>query len=307
MNKGYRIPIMWYAIGMTLLFVNPGHTANWIPIMDGKPFGISGLALIDQTNGETRFLAVHDNKKKHQARLALISVKENGNVPYVPILWPEDQDLPFDLEGLTTIPGQSLPSYLALTSRGKIFHLTLDIVSLNIKIIRSFSLPDIPRDHNLEGLAVQRIGGMLLATWAHRGKNDEPAAITWGKLDLETHEVFELQSSSFSVPWPVARNVRHISDMKVDESGVLYISAASDPDNDDGPFQTAVYVAGSFSVHPKYGQGIVFQKNENPIKLFEDRHHKIEGLELVSGQSGGLFLATDDENAGSSLYLPLRQ
>ena len=95
--------------------------------------------------------------------------------------------------------------------------------------------------------------------------------------------------------------------MKVDKSGVLYISASSDPDNDDRPFQTAVYNAGSLSVHPKDGQDIVFQKNDKPIKLFEDHNHKIEGIELGPGQSGGLFLATDNENGGTSLYLPLRQ
>ncbi len=105
-------------------------------------------------------------------------------------------------------------------------------------------------------------------------------------------------SANLKVPFPSA-NVRHISDIKVDSAGVVFISAASDP-GDEGPFQSAVYIAGSLGYS---GNKIVFKQNPQLVPLYRTNYHKIEALELVTGAEGGVIVGTDDENFGSSVYI----
>ncbi|MGQ4648867.1 hypothetical protein [Lyngbya aestuarii] len=97
--------------------------------------------------------------------------------------------------------------------------------------------------------------------------------------------------------WPVGP-VRHISDLRVDQAEVLYLSAATDL-GDDGLFTSAVYIAGVFSVQ---GKQISFRQNPNLVTVYHLDNHKIEAIELVPEAAGGVFLGTDDENKGSSIF-----
>ncbi|MGL5193818.1 MAG: hypothetical protein ACRC8Y_09450, partial [Chroococcales cyanobacterium] len=101
-----------------------------------------------------------------------------------------------------------------------------------------------------------------------------------------------------TVPWP-EEDVRHISDLKVNNSGVLYITSARDS-GDDGPFDSAVYAAGLFSMN---GDQLEFRPASSLAPLYRVKGHKIEALEFLPGLSGGKILGTDDENQGSSIYL----
>ncbi len=67
-------------------------------------------------------------------------------------------------------------------------------------------------------------------------------------------------------------NVRHVSDLKVDPAGVLFIAAATDP-GDDGPFQSAVYVAGVFDVDDT---GVALRQNSQLVSLSRFDAHKVE-------------------------------
>ena len=80
--------------------------------------------------------------------------------------------------------------------------------------------------------------------------------------------------------------------------GFYYISAASDT-GDDGPFQSAVYIAGKFN---QQGNQIAFQQDSALFPLYRLDYHKVEAIELIPGGAGGIFLGTDDENMGSSIF-----
>jgi hypothetical protein len=285
---------------------------DWYPIRSGRLFGISGITLSAQQGKSLSFLVVHDNKQAGQGRLASIILRGNEPPQYVPLQWPAKIPLPFDLEAITLVPSEkdtlltrsperanvrTESSFMALTSSGKIYHFRLNIFNRDISINKIFNLPDIPKKSNFEGFSLTEIDDKLLAVWAHRGAIEEPAVIYWGQFDLETYQFSSIGATSFKVPWPID-NVRHISDLKVDSTGVLFISAAKDPGN-NGPFESAVYIAGVFNSDRHQ---ITFRQNSELVPLYRFDGHKIEAIELVSGQTGGVIFGTDDENKGSSIY-----
>lgn len=285
---------------------------QWHPVRSGKFFGISGITLSARQGNSLSFLIVHDNKQAGQGRLASITFKGNEQPQYVPLKWPAKTPLPFDLEAITAVPGEKEPSFMALTSSGKVYHFRLNVFKGDIFIDKVFNLPDIPKESNLESFSLTKIDDTLLAVWAHRGADEEPAIIYWGQLDLKTYQISSIGSTNFNVPWPVT-NVRHISDLKVDSTGIVFISSAKDPGN-DGPFESAVYIAGVFNVD---NNRITFRQNPELVPLYRFDHHKIEAIELVPGlnysalrrrnllelgQAGGVIFGTDNENMGSSIY-----
>jgi len=269
---------------------------QWLPVRTGKLFGISGMALVAQQSNTASFLIVHDSKKPGQGRLATITTTGRGQPRYLPLNWP-DQSLPTDLEGLTAIPGQSNSSFMASTSAGKVYHLRFDASSKMVRLLKVFDLPHVPQGSELEGFSVQELNNQLLAVWAHRGAGLEAAVVYWGLLNPNTYQITQTESTRLKVPWPVSTNVRHVSDLKVDPAGVLFIAAATDP-GDDGPFQSAVYVAGVFDVDDT---GVTLRQNSQLVSLSRFDAHKVEGLELVPGEAGGLIVGTDDENRGSAV------
>ncbi|HEY9596770.1 MAG TPA: hypothetical protein V6D33_03790, partial [Cyanophyceae cyanobacterium] len=257
-----------------------------------------GMVLLEQQNDSYSFLVVHDNKNKTLGRLAIVTIKGNQSPQYSPVNWPNDTELPIDLESLTIVPDTSPPAFMAATSTGNIYYFRLDSSRQNASILKVFNFPDIPAKSNFEGFALQKINGQLLVTWAHRGQDSEPSILYWGRLNPSTYQITPLGSTPLQVPFPVSA-VRHISDMKVDSSGVLFISAASD-NGDDGPFDSAVYVGGAFGVRDR---SITFQGNSQLVPLYRFNYHKVEAIELVPGKNGGVIVGSDDENMGSSVYL----
>jgi len=255
------------------------------------------MALVEQQSNSLSFLIVHDSKKPGQDRLATITITtgNKGQPRYLPLNWPDNRELPNDLEGLTAIPGAS-SAFMASTSAGKVYHLEFDPASQTVKLLKVFDLLNVPQGSELEGFSVQEINKQLLAVWAHRGAGSEAAVLYWGLLHPITYQITQTGSTRLQVPWPVA-NVRHVSDLKVDSAGVLFIAAATDP-GDNGPFQSAVYVAGVFDVHDNK---VAFRRSPNFVSLSRFDAHKVEGIELVPGQAGGIIVGTDDENMGSAL------
>ncbi|HAX75774.1 MAG TPA: hypothetical protein DCY88_08045 [Cyanobacteria bacterium UBA11372] len=281
-----------------LLIPHPALAQQWRPVRGGILFGISGMALVQQQSNEMKFLIVHDNKGKNEGRLAVITIKGEAQPEYVALTWPSNADLPSDLEAIASIPGR-LNSFMALSSSGKVYHIILNNNN-TISVLKVFTLPGITPQTNLEGFSLQELDGNLLAVWAHRGAGAEAATIYWGKLNLNTYQIAQTSSVNLKVPLPNGANVRHISDLKVDKAGILFIASVTDPGN-DGPFESAVYVAGAFGVGRN---AIAFRSNPDLVPLYHYNYHKIEAIELIPGAAGGIILGTDDENMGSSVYLP---
>ncbi|BAY08706.1 hypothetical protein [Calothrix sp. NIES-2098] len=293
-----KLIINLVVLGTLLFLCQRVWAQDWRPVRGGIPFGISGMALIEQQSNSLDFLIVHDNKKSNQGRLALISIKGKNQPEYLSFNWPSKAELPNDLEALTSIPKTKNTAFLALSSSGKAYYIILESEPKTISLVKEFDLPIIPKGSNFEAFSLQDIDGKLVALWAHRGEAEQPATLYWGLLDLTKSQIILTNSVNLKVPFP-SGNVRHISDIKVDPAGVVFISAASDP-GDEGPFQSAIYIAGSLGYS---GNKIVFKQNPQLVPLYRTNYHKIEALELIPGAEGGVIVGTDDENFGSSVYI----
>jgi len=148
----------------------------------------------------------------------------------------------------------------------------------------------------IEGLDIQRLAGKLVTVWAGRGDGPVAAALCVGIYDVRTERPSLTDRVEFRAPWPDQPTVRHISDLRVDALGIIYVTSSMDPGN-DGPYDSALYIAGRVSMSsgsPK------IQLNPTPIRLRTDREHKVEALEFVPGTTG-LILAADNENAGGAV------
>ncbi|MBF2007431.1 hypothetical protein ACF3DV_19155 [Chlorogloeopsis fritschii PCC 9212] len=298
MSRFFKLIINIVVLAALLFISQQVWAQNWRPVRGGIPFGISGMALVGQQRNSLDFLIVHDNKQKNQGRLAIIRIKGKNQPEYFPLNWQNNIELPIDLEALTSIPGKINSSFIALSSSGKAYYIRLERSKQVISLIKEFNLPEIPQGSNFEAFALQNIEGKLVAVWAHRGEGEQPAIIYWGMLDLATYQIIPVGSANLKVPFP-SGNIRHISDLKVDPAGIIYITSASDPGN-DGPFQSGVYVAGYLGFR---GNKIAWRQNPQLFPLYRCDYHKIEAIELVPGAEGGAIVATDDENLGSYVYI----
>ncbi|TAF11203.1 MAG: hypothetical protein EAZ77_01200 [Nostocales cyanobacterium] len=298
MPKFLRLIIITVVLGGLLLLSEQVLAQNWIPVRGGIPFGISGIALIEKQSDKLDFLIVHDNKKPAQGRLAIISLQGKKQPEYFPLNWQSKIKLPNDLEALTSIPETNNSDFIALSSAGKAYHLNLVFKNKTISIIKEFDLPEIAKNSNFESFSLQKIDHKLIAIWAHRGQGKEPAKIYWGILNLAKYKIILAGSANLTVPFP-GGNVRHISDIKIDNAGIVYITSANDF-GDDGPFQSAVYVAGYLGFN---SNKIEWRQNQQLFPIYRDKYHKIEGLEIVPGAAGGIIVGTDDENMGAAVYM----
>ncbi len=297
----FSLAVLWGTFTCTTLTFasQPLRVGEWLPVRDGKMFGISGMAAIETHDDRMSFLVVHDNKSDDGGRLAIVTLSATDSVTYSPLDWPADWELPVDLESLTAVPPSGdFPEsgFMAASSSGRVFYFRLDVSESDIDPIAIFDLPDLPSGSNLEGFALEEIEGRLLAVWADRGSREKAAIVYWSELDLANLSVDRIQTVKLQVPWPEG-NVRHISDLKIDGAGRLTITSARD-EGDDGPFDSAVYEAGRFRVE---GNAIAFELTSQWVPLGRYEGRKIEAIELMSTPVGGTILGTDDENFGSSV------
>ncbi len=307
MNKGsHRVLVHLLALLLSStwgLAVAANPSWQWRPVQPGKRKGISGLAWVQQQDDICQFLAVHDNKgDAEQPRIALMKVPAHGPVQYQSLSWPQADDLPLDLEALTVVPNTNRTEYVAVTSLGQVYHLRLDLPTKTLTVLHTLQISLSSLPINIEGFALQRIKDQLIAVWADRGEDSKPGMLFWGTYNPKQSEMVATGSTPLQVPWPSSQ-VRHISDLKVDPGGLLYITAASDP-GDLGPFQSAMYVAGSFhfsaSIPGRNGE-LKFAGPADLVPLYRFKFNKVEALELIPGKNGSILLASDDERFGSAL------
>ena len=273
------------------------QTNQWRPVSGARQDNISGMALIEHNGPKTSFIIVNDNKKKEQNHAAIVSVEGRNAPKYVPLSWL-GSDVPTDVEAISAVPDMK-DQFMALTSAGRVFYIELNRRDNSVKVFKSFDVPQIPAGSDFEGFAIQKINNVLVIAWADRGLDAKPAQLFWSKFDLQTLSFTQVDSAFIKVPYPVG-NTRHISDVKIDPTGAVFITSASDPGN-DGPFASAVYFAGIFETGDP--QHIIFNKALNLTRLFVFDYRKIEAFEFVPGADGGMAFGTDDENLGSAILL----
>ncbi|MFF3558013.1 hypothetical protein ACWD4V_31800 [Streptomyces tsukubensis] len=263
---------------------------GWLPTGPGITAGISGLAAATPAAGGTAdLLAVHDNKKAGEPRVSRIRI-EPGGAPAVRGLQWRGPRLPVDLEALSEVPGQP-GEFVALESSGRGYHLRLQPDA--VRVVREFTVPDAASGENYEGFELTRRSGRLVAVWAHRGQDGDPAVVRLARLDWRTLVFGPRRSAAVTVPYPAER-VRHISAAEVTASGRLITTAASDP-GDDGPFRSAVYDLGRVVLRADGEPGL--EQRARPLRLGVFGGHKAEAL-ACTAEAPGSVLGSDDENLG---------
>lgn len=285
---------MALTVMMLITAVQAGIAEPWLPVRDGKLRGIGGMELLEEsTDGTSMFLIVHDNKQPAQQRIAIVTVK-GEEVDYYKVAWRGEENAPADLEALATLPDGGGKMFWAMTSEGFVTEFRLVEKNPVAEVVRQFTLPGILPEADYEGLVAKPIDGKTLVAWGSRGLGSTPGVLYWGVL--EGDEVRQEGWASHRVPWPEGENVRHLSDITMDDSGNLYVSAASDP-GDDGPFESAVYRAGSFALREGH---FVFEADIKEVT--RSSGHKIEGIALLAAEPVRMAFGTDNENGGSSFY-----
>lgn len=292
-----------FVLAFTVLFLfatvktENAQTNGWRPVSGARHDNISGMALVEHNDKQTAFLIVNDNKKPEQNHAAIVSIENRAAPKYAALRWLGG-DVPTDLEAVTSVPGAA-NNFMAFTATGRVFHIEINRRENTVKTIKSFDVPQIPKENDFEGFTLQTVNNVLMAVWADRGLDAKPAQLFWSKFDLRNYAFTQINSTVLKVPYP-AGDTRHISDVKVDENGAVFITSASDPGN-DGPFASAFYFAGTLNLCNS--QKITFNQSPALTRLFTFDYHKVEAFEFVPGASGGIAFGTDDENLGAAVYL----
>ena len=165
---------------------------------------------------------------------------------------------------------------------------------------------------NVEATAVAATdtGSKFIFIWAERNHGERFAYVNWTDLWLDPFQIAwdNVQRVKFTLPdYLVDKNIelidpsvnlyynRAIVGMDVDSEGNIYTVAAFDPDEDGGPFQSAVLKIG------KVRDGEV-QLDAEPTLLASLDGLKVESVALREiGNGVELFIGTDDEFYGGVL------
>ncbi|MCH6163775.1 hypothetical protein [Streptomyces marispadix] len=287
-----------------------GDDDGWQSAGKGKTAGISGIAVSEAAvaDGDVKAVVVRDNKKPDENRVAAVGYHDGDKPDVEPLDW-KGGELPADLEALTGIPGEK-GGHLAATSSGTVYHLR--VAGGEAKVVDTFELPAVQSGDEVESLTLGTASpsaargarapaaeGKLTAVWGGRGEDDRPGTLHAALLSFDSEgraDFGKVQSAEVRAPYP-AENVRHASDTAAADSGDLLVSSASDP-GDDGPFDSAVYVAGRVSLDDSGALVLTVAKDPEVLRKFEK--HKIEALACLPGKDKAI-LGTDDENEGGSL------
>ncbi|EME62559.1 hypothetical protein [Amycolatopsis decaplanina] len=277
------------------LLLPPAALADdgWESIGTGMTSGASGIAVLDRDEDRIDALVLRDNKKTGENRAVRVRL-DHGKVSKVDSIdWPGE--LPVDLEAAEAVPGKT-GEFIALTSDGKGFHFTLK--DRRLKVLGTFQVPKGDPDDNYEGFALKKVKDRLLAVWADRGQDARPATLYSAEFSVSKLSFKKPKSIPFRVPYP-ATDVRHTSDVEITADDRVLVSAASDP-GDEGPFDSAVYLAGVLRSDGSIALSPV------PAKIGDFPGHKIEAMTCLSRSCGRLLYGTDDEAAGGRLRIATR-
>ncbi len=291
---------------------------NWQDIVNCKDNGvitteckdISGIAKISEDGNTAAFIVVRGKERKFG------KITVNIKNPHSDLgleLFPLPSEVVGDLESISAIPGPG-GEFIIVSDKGIAFYVRLT----NKNILEFKGTINLPGYENkkkdkdsteIEGVAVQKIGEEFVIMWATRGKNNIGSKLFLAKLNLDGPRVSITDQSDYSFinkdrALLGSEEVRHVSDIKIDTKGNVYVSSANDPGN-PGPFSSAVYLIGKVArVNNKY-------EFNNPVQNLVASYYagdqlpsktkKIEGLEILS--DGTFVFGTDDENHAAKLLV----
>jgi len=287
-----------------LISAAASSTADWMQIKnrscgeDNRLCAVgSGMALIEQQQAFTKFLVVHDQNSGSN-KLGVVTIDARGSLVYTPV-YCEGLDGK-DLEAVSAIPNHKF-EFLVASSQGEFYLIKINGTKA---VITTFPHPalDQPRatKQELEGLSVEAVGEGLVVAWGYRGAGaTETGLFCYGTLDLANRKITPIGQRDVLVdfPEPNDNKKRHIADLRIDRSGVVWAAATYDPRN-AGPFSSVVYILGVLQVS---GTNVGFHLTKNPIPLWRFSR-KVEAIEFVPGPNGGVAFGADDEDFGGWIY-----
>lgn len=283
------------AAGLLATFgaTSAGATENWQRVGTDSHSGVSGIALESRTDGgDLSALIVHDNKNAGEAHLSRVTMRD-GATSVARLNWSGAE--PVDLESIEAIPGMT-GEYVALASRGIAYH--IKVSDSTASVIDYTPLPAIGEGDEYESFSIISQNGKLAALWADRGEGKKrPSTIyaaslsftKWGQATFGA-----VVEKKYRAHYPTDEGTRNVSDMTVTSSGRILTSSASDA-GDDGPFDSAVSVAGRVTISSKGRVRISVSHSARVLATFPQ--HKVEAIECLPG-TGDALLGTDDENLG---------
>jgi hypothetical protein len=268
---------------------------------------VSGLAWI----GGDRFLAVHDAKFPDEANFPRVSLLDRP-VDLAGIRWsPVAVEFPgnpaSDLESVARVPGvDGRPRVLVVESTEEVAEkpfsrriFLLEVTAESVVVLDHTDWP-IPT-RNVEGVAVSEAGGSLVFLFAERAHGEGSSEIRWAEMTLEPLAFGPFRSAgAFASPGPTGPIARPVSALEVDAGGAIYAASAEDPDDDSGPFRSAVYRIGR--VIATAGRPAV-ELDAQPTLLGRLDGLKVESLAAreMPGEPLQLWVGVDDENYGGTM------
>jgi hypothetical protein len=269
---------------------------------------VSGLAWI----GGDRFLAVHDAKVPEEAdfpRVSLLRLPTGlDGIQWTShsLAFPGEQSS--DLESVARIPGETGGRVRVLLAESteeqaekpfarRIFLAEVDGEKVSIVDHVLWPVPTV----NVEAIAVAELGGSLVFLFAERAHGEPSSEIRWAELTLEPLAFGVFRSAeTFASPGPTGPTARPVSALEIDAAGAVYAASAQDPDDDSGPFRSAVYRIGRVVAADG---GPTVELDVQPTLLGTLDGLKVESL-AVREEPGApleLWVGVDDENYGGTM------
>ena len=305
--------------GLTLSGTQSSHK-TWF--RNGK-VDLSGMAAF----GHDRFLLVHDSKNNkveiHRPRLGvLILDRANKSSNYREVLlqaqdWQGVGGMANDLEAVCRVPG-ARDEFLLMESGyyqgrfGRLLHVRLKRpgVEWQVDVLGALPLPQPDRqglNFNFEALLCLRgADGTVQVVLGERGAGRQRLSrLLWNVVDLHRHRYvhrdrYEVIRENIEAPgWKeMSEKIRHIADLYVDDTGVLWAASAYDPDVDEGPFASVLYRAGT--LQPGTPPKVIW--NPDPRYQRHIGRYKIEALGPPLSSNCRISAGTDDEMFGGRLF-----
>jgi hypothetical protein len=273
---------------------------------------VSGLAWL----GGDRFLAVHDAKFPDEPDLPRVSLLDIpvglDGIRWTPLAVGFPGSPASDLESVARVPGtDGVPRVLVVESTEEVAEkpfsrriFLLEVTAESVVVLDHADWP-IPT-RNVEGVAVSEAGESLVFLFAERAHGERSSEIRWAEMTLEPLAFGPFRvAGAFASPGPTGPIARPVSALEVDAGGAIYAASAEDPDDDSGPFRSAVYRIGR--VVTADGRPEV-ELDAQPTLLGRLDGLKVESLAAreMPGEPLELWVGMDDENYGGTIRpLPL--
>jgi hypothetical protein len=291
------------------------------------PTDYSGLAWIgsDDAGGAQYFLAVHDAKntpeKRDRVRVTVLrSAADGSGAARQPL-----RDLEFptrgrsnDLESAARIPdrqavllvesgnGGDKPGADSGDADAGIYLATYDFAdgSVGVELVSYTKWPATPTPlGNVEATAVAAGAGSLWFVYAERASGSATTMINWTTFDIGDDGSLTFGTKWRSVPFtrPGPVDARPASALEIGPDGSVYVASAWDPDDDGGPFESAVWNIGVWN-----DASADIDVFDEPVLVARSDGFKIEAVAVAGdGPDAQVFIGVDDEDYGATLR-PLR-